>query len=126
MKHLWFGIGLLAALLAAGLWLGGSLDDWHLPAAKDLDKAADAALAEDWGLAQALCIRAEKHWCKHRNLTAVVTHHDLIDQIDAGFAALEDYIRCEETSSFAATCSQLAGKLRSLHQSHGFHWWNLL
>ena len=126
MKHFWFGAGLLAVLLAVSLLLGGSLDGVHHSSAKDLEKAAEAARQEDWPLATALYLRAEKHWQRRRNLTAILARHDLIDQVDAGFAALEAYDRCKETASFAAACVQLARQLRSLHQPHSFHWWNLL
>ena len=126
MKHLWFGAGLLALLLAVSLWLGNMLETTHHTPAKDLDKAAEAVLKEDWALAEALYQRAEKHWQKHRNLTAALARHDPIDQIDIGFAMLADYSRGKDSVSFAATCSQLAQQLRSLPQSHGFSWWNLL
>ncbi len=126
MKHLWFGVGLLALLLAASLWLGSATESVHHEPARDLDKAADAALNDDWALASALYLRAEKHWQQHRNLTAVLSHHGLIDQIDAGFSMLADYARCQETAPFAAACSQLAQQLRSLPESHSFRWWNLL
>jgi hypothetical protein len=126
MKHFWFGAGLLAALLAASLLLGNATEAVHHRPAKDLDKAAEAALKEDWPLAAALCQRAEKHWQKHRNLTAALARHDPIEQIDIGFATLKDYARCADTVSFAATCSQLAQQLRSLPQSHTSSLWNLL
>ena len=126
MKHLWFGAGLLALLLAVSLWLGGGPEDRHQSAVKDLEKASDAALDGDWDLAEALYIRAEKHWNKYRNLSAVLTHHNLIDQIDIGFSMLADYSRCRDTAPFAATCSQIALQLRSLPQSHAFSWQNLL
>lgn len=126
MKHFWFGAGLLAALLAVCLLLGSATEAVHHRPAKDLDKAAEAALKEDWPLAAALYQRAEKDWQQHRNLTAALARHDPIDQIDIGFAMLADYARCKETASFAATCSQVAQQLRSLPQSHGFIWWNLL
>lgn len=126
MKRLWFGAGLLAFLLAASLYLGGSLTELIQPAEADLDKAAVAALEENWPLASALYLRAEKHWDAKRNLTAVLTHHDPIQQIDTGFAALPSYAACEDTASFCAACSQLAQQLRSLPQPHGPKWWNLL
>ena len=126
MKHFWFGTGLLAVLLAVSLLLGGSLENIHHAPAKDLDKAAEAALQEDWPLATALYQRSGKHWQKHRDLTAVLSRHDPIDQIDAGYAMLAQYARCEETAAFAAACAQLAQQLRSLPQTHDFRWWNLL
>lgn len=126
MKHLWFGAGLLAALFVACVLLSGPLENAHHIPAGDLEKAADAAVKEDWDLASALCIRARKHWESHRNLTAALSRHDPIDQINAGFAALDRYAVCRDAEAFSAACSQLAVQLRSLPQSHSFRWWNLL
>lgn len=126
MKHLWFGAGLLAVLLAVSLWLGDSMQSIHEDPARDLEKAARAAMEEDWALATALYNRSAKSWQSRRNRTAILIHHDLIGQIDMGFAALENYARREETGSFAATCDQLAIQIRSIPQSHRFRWWNLL
>ena len=126
MKRLWFGAGLLVFLLVAGLYLGDALPELIQPAEADLDKAAVAALEENWPLASALYLRAAKHWEKHRNLTAVLTHHDPIQQIDVGFAALPSYAAVEDAAGFCAACSQLAQQLRSLPQPHGPKWWNFL
>ena len=126
MKHLWFGAGLLAALFAVCILLSGPLENAHHTPARDLEKAADAAVKEDWDLAAALYTRARKHWESHRDLTAALARHDPIDQIDGGFAMLDRYASCKDEAAFAATCSQLAVQLRALPQSHSFRWWNLL
>ena len=126
MKHLWFGVGLLAALLAASLWLGDGMEALHEDPARDLEKAADAALAGDWDLAEALYIRSANLWQRRRSAAAVLIHHDAVDEIEMGFSALRNYIRCKEVPSFTAACSQLAYQLRSIPQSHRFRWWNLL
>lgn len=126
MKHLWFGTGLLAALLVISLCLGGALEETHHIPAKDLEKAAEAALDENWALASALFNRAENHWQKHRNLTAALTRHDPIELIDSGFATLEVYTACRDKTAFCAACVQLAQNLRALPQPHSFNWWNFL
>ena len=126
MKRLWFGAGLLVFLLAASLYLGDALTDLTHPAARDLDKAAVAALEDNWPLASALYLRAEKHWDSSRNLTAVLTRHDPIEQIDAAFAALPAYAATEDTTGFCTACGELAQQLRSVPQPHGPNWWNLL
>ena len=126
MKRLWFGAAALAVLLALGLYLNSVITDLTRSPEQDLDKAAVAALEENWPLASALYLRAENHWDSHRNLTAVLAHHNPIEEIDAGFAALPSYAACEDAVSFCAACSQLAQQLRSLANPHGPHWWNLL
>ena len=126
MKRLWFGVGLLAFLLAVSLYLGDALTELVQPAQSDLDKAAVAALDENWPLASALYLRAQTHWENKRNLTAVLVHHDPIGEIDAGFATLPAYAATEDTAGFCTACGQLAQQLRTLPQPHGPKWWNLL
>ena len=126
MKRLWFGVGLLAFLLAASLYLGDFLTDLTQPAEADLDKAAVAALEGNWPLASALYLRAQKHWDTHRKLTAALAHHDSLNQIDAGFAVIPAYAATKDTAGFCTACSALAQQLRSLPQPHGPGWWNLL
>ena len=126
MKRLWFGVGLLAFLLAASLYLGDALTELVQPLESDLDKAAVAALEGNWPLASALYLRAQKHWDSCRSLTAVLAHHDPIQQIDVGFAALPAYAAAEDTAGFCTACGQLAQQLRSLPQPHGVTLWNIL
>ena len=126
MKHLWFGAGLLAVLLVISICLGSLLEQTHHEPAADLEKAVDAALAQDWDLASALYIRAKKHWDRHRNLSAALVSHNSLDLIDNSFARLKIYGNRQDTTAFCATCAQLAQQLRSLPQSHSFSWWNLL
>lgn len=126
MKHLWFGVGLLAVLLVVSLALGGVLEDAHQPSAKDLEKAAEAAMDENWALASALQARAKKQWQKHRNLSAVLVNHEPLQQIEADFSALERYAACRDDAAFCATCAQLAQQLRSLPETHSLTLWNLL
>ena len=126
MKRFWFGAALLVFLLIASLYLGDAMKELTQPAESDLDKAAVAALEENWPLASALYLRAQKHWDSCRSLTAVLAHHDPIQQIDAGFAALPSYAAVEDTTAFCSACSQLAQQLRSLPQPHSVKWWNFL
>jgi len=126
MKRLWFGVGLLAFLLAASLFLGDALADLTQPAEADLDRAAVAALEENWPLASALYLRAQQHWEDNRGMTATLIHHDPIGQIDAAFASLPGYAATKDTVGFCTACGALAQQLRSLPQPHGPHWWNIL
>ena len=126
MKQLWFGIGLLVFLLAGSIFLGNVLEDAHMPAAADLDRAAHCAAKDDWDLAAALVNRAEKSWKARRNITAALIHHDPLDQIELLFARLEVYRTSENTAAFRAVCAELSGRIRSLSQAHRFTWWNLL
>ena len=99
MKHLLFGVGLLAALLVLGLWLGSALEPAYEPAARDLEKAAGCVRDGDWALAAALSARAKQSWESRRNLTAALINHDVPDQIDQLFIQLENSAAWSDASS---------------------------
>ena len=126
MKRLWFGVALLAALLVTSLYLGRWLEHLHRPVYQDLDKAAVAALEENWPLASALYLRAQERWSSCRNLTAALARHDPVEEIDSGFAVLPAYAAGEDTVSFCASCGELAQLIRALAFPHGPNWWNIL
>lgn len=126
MKRIWIGIGLLAALLAVGLWLGEFMEDAHQPGAKDLNRAAALALEEDWDTAEALAKRAGENWQKKWRVTASVADHEPMDEIDALFAELKIYARARDEAQFSATCAHLASLLDAMGESHGCYWWNMM
>lgn len=126
MKQLWLGIGLLAAILLSGLFLGRHLEETHHPQASDLEKAAGCARDDNWALAEALALRSRKNWENSRNLTAALVHHDSVKEVDARFAELSVCAEAENALEFSLRCAELARLLRSLPQSHGLSWWNLL
>ena len=126
MKQLWYGIALLAVLLIGSLFLGNHLENACQQPIRDLDRAAEAATEENWNLAAALITRAKKDWQQHRKLAAALVNHSPLEQIDTGFAQLDTYIAAADSVQFSALCACLEQSLKLLHQSHTFHWWNLL
>ncbi len=126
MKRMKIGVGLLVAVLVAGIWLGERMIDCHLPCASDLEHAAACAMAEDWASAGALATRARETWERNKHLSASVTAHEPMDEIDALFGELEIYRAREETSAYSAGCMYLAEQLRDLGNSFKLSWWNLL
>jgi len=126
MKRFWIGIGLLAAVLAAGLWAGNRLRQAHLPCAEDLEQAAACAMAEDWAEASALTDRAKQSWQKNWRISAAITNHQPMDEIDALFEELEVYRAREETAAYCAACLYLSERVRDLSNSFRVSWWNLL
>ena len=126
MKRIWIGIGLLVVLLAAGIWTAEFARDSQRPGAKDLRRASELALAEDWPQAEALRKRALDHWEKRWRLTAAFADHEPMDEIDGIFAELKVYAAVRDQVAYSAACAHLAELLEALGMAHSFNWWNLL
>ncbi|MBQ7802204.1 MAG: DUF4363 family protein [Oscillospiraceae bacterium] len=126
MKRIWIGIGLLAALLIGGLWVADAMEDSHLPGAKDLRRASELALEEDWLRAEALTGRAREKWERKWRVTASVADHEPMDEIDGMFEELKTYARARDEVAYSGTCAHLAALLEAMGHAHSFNWWNLL
>lgn len=126
MKRLWLGLGLVALILAAGVFLEQRLEKWHHPQAEALEQAADWARQEDWQRTRELLRGTRQDWQKHRDLAAALVNHGIVDEIDIRFAQLEVYAAEENRADFCAGCAGLVLQLRNVPKFHGFDWWNLL
>ena len=126
MKRLWLGLGLVALILVAGVFLEQCLEGRHHPQAEALEQAADWARQENWQMARELLTRTRQDWQEHRDLVAALVHHGILDDIDVCFAKLEVYAAEGSRTEFCAGCAGLALQLRNLPKSHGFDWWNSL
>lgn len=126
MKRCWFGAILLLILLAVGLLATWGMNAWHDPISDDLERAAEAALDEEWHRAEQLTARARKRWEKHWNFSAAFADHEPMEEIDAAFAQLEIYSQARDQVSLAAACAALARQVEAMGDAHGLTWWNLL
>lgn len=126
MKRFWIGLALLVSILAGGIWSSHRMSRIHTPCAMDLEHAAQCAMEGDWFGAAALADRAEQTWQMTWHLSAMMSDHDPMDEIDALFAQLEVYRIRGETSAFSAECQYLAQRLKDMGETFRFTWWNLL
>ncbi len=126
MKRLWLGIAILAVLLGLSLGVQEGMGNLHEPTARDLNEAADAALAGDWPKAQKLSQRAKGAWERSHHLTASVADHSPMDELDMLFEEIPVFAREREAVHFAATCRSAAQMANAMAQAHTFTWWNLL
>lgn len=126
MRRLWIGIGLLAVILVAGTWTTHRMTRAHMPCAADLENAAACAMAENWSGAEVLSQRARESWENNWHISASITNHQRMDEIDALFEELEVYRIREETAAYSAGCMYLAERMRDLSNSFRLSWWNLL
>ena len=125
-KRFYIGVGLLAVLLAAGIWVGAAISRGHDPVARKLEQAQEAAAAGDLEQGAALASEARALWEEKWKMTAALTDHRAMDEIDGMFAAVEVYARQKDTAHFCADCAQLANQVQVLGETHITAWWNLL
>ena len=103
MGRFLLGIGLMLALLAAGLYVGHAAEDMHAPVSALLTEAADAA---------------EAGW----HAAAAFSDHAPMDEIDGLFAQLENKCGTE----LAALCRRISSLVSAVAEAHKLNWWNLL
>ena len=125
MKRLWIGIALLALILLAGILIPEFLEHNHTPIIHDLERASKLAMEERWDSSQDFSRRAEKKWKKIRPVTATLTDHEPMDEIDALFAQLSIYSAAKDAAAYSSTCVYLASRLQVLGDYHNFTLWNL-
>ena len=122
-RRFYLGVGLLAVILALGLFAGWLMEKGQTPAAQLLEQAAQAENLEE-GVAMAQ--RAKEIWRQKWKAVASVADHTPMDEIDSLFAELEIFAREGERVHFASCCNQLASQLRAVAEAHKLNWWNVL
>ena len=126
MKRMWIGAALLAVLLLGGLLSGRFMARTHGPLEEVLEQAAQAALTDQWEMAEELSGRAEAAWRQRRNLAAAFADHSPMEEIDEAFAELAVFARSREAVHFAVTCRSLGRKMAAMADAHSLAWWNIL
>lgn len=126
MKRGWIGLALLVLLLVVGLLATWYMGETHEDIAERLEAAGTLALSGDWEGAQRLCRRARQDWQRSWHLSAALTDHAPMEEIDSLLSQLNVYERQREELSYAALCAQLSSRLEDLGDAHGLTWWNLL
>ena len=126
MKHFWAGIGLLAVLLALGLWTSHTMEDVHTPIADSLKLAAEKALSGDAAGGVEDARKAQIQWERYRHATASVADHEPMEEADSLFAQLDSFIAAADMTRFAACCARLSELVRAISEAHTLSWWNLL
>lgn len=126
MKRLWIGLGLLAAILVAGLWTSAELGRIHTGIAEDLTHSAKAAQSGQWEQADTLWENGFSQWQERWHFSAALADHTVLDEIDGLFAQAKIYRERRDGLSYAALCARLSTAIDALQEGHQFSWWNLL
>lgn len=122
MRRVWLGIGLLVGLLAFGVFVTVGIHRICAPISEQLEQAAQAASAEE---ALPLCQAARRRWETYRQLTAAVTDHEPMEEIDALYEELEAYAQWGDQKRFAQCCARLASQTRAIAEAQAVNWWNI-
>ena len=126
MKRLWIGVGFLVGMLAIAIALTVLFDRIHTPLSKDLERAAQLALAGDWEKATALTRQARADWKKYREFIAAVADHEPLEKMEYLLDQLEVYAETRRGADFSATCVEVASLAEAMLESQSFTWWNFL
>ncbi len=126
MRRFLLGAGLLALLLALGLWISFSMNRLHRTISQTLTEAAQLTLSGELDAGHDLAQGAQQVWDSHWHSTASVADHAPMDEIDGLFAQLETYAQAGQTAAFAANCTRLATLIEAVGEAHSLTWWNLL
>lgn len=126
MKRIWFGAAMLVVLLILGFGSGAFMERTHTAQSKDLTRAAELALEENWAGAENFVGAVRREWDKKQPFIAALSEHTPIDQAEGLFAQLEAFAKTKNAALYSSTCLQLARLLESLGQSHRLNLQNLL
>ena len=124
MKRIWFGAGLLIALLLLGLLCGFLIEHSQLESAEKLQRASDCAAEGDWAGAKTLLAEANQLWMRKRPLITALCDHEPIEEIEKLYAKLEVFADERSIISFRSVCAELSRQLEALGNSHNFTFGN--
>ena len=125
MRRFWFGVALLLAMLGLGILVTRSMAGIHEPIGKTLQEAGELASGGDWMAAETIFRQARDRWERYRELTAVVTDHTPMEQIDSTFRQLEVYLG-QKNSLFCAGCAELSAWVEAVADAQAVTWWSVL
>ena len=123
MKRVWMGAGLLAILLVAGLLIGTGMARRLAPGAEALRRAGNSAREGNWEQAETLTREAQQDWEKIKWMTAVLTGHEELEQIDDAFVQLTAYAGAD-ANAYQALCGSIAQAMDAIGENHACTWQN--
>lgn len=126
MKRCRFGAGLLAVLLLSGILTSRWTEDHHREISSLIAQAEEASLRGDWDQSDSLIRQAKGQWEAHWGLSASLTDHSPMEQVDSLFEQLDVYLRARDPVGCGGLCAQLGKALEAIAESQSLTWWNLL
>lgn len=125
-RRFWYGLGILAVLLALGLGTSWSMKSMQRPVTDALEQAAQAVMEGNLEKGKALALQAQDAWQEHREKATAVADHGPLEEIDSLFAQIQIYGQAGKSADFAAYCTRLAKLVAAVEEAHSLNWQNLL
>lgn len=114
MKRCIMGLWLLIALLGIGILTCWGTKLLLEPISRDLEKAAELVIGENWEEAQALTRQAREKWEKWWSFTAALTSHAPMENADNWFARLDVFAKTGDARRYGEGCVKIAGLIRAI------------
>lgn len=125
MKRSYYGLTMLLVLLIAGIYTTRYMEKCHEDVILRLEQAAEDANRGSWGQAQSGLQQAKAGWEDRWGISAALTDHEPMEQVNNLFAQLEVYAREQDPIGFCAVCAHLQESLYAIGEAHSIVWWNL-
>jgi len=126
LKRMYFGIGLMAVLLALSALCEAYLVRHSTIICDQLEQAQMQAFSGEYSGAVDSVLEANRHWQHHRHRFAALIDHAPMEQIDDLFQSAGEYARLGEGEEFSLLCGRLRRMVEMISQAHQLSWWNLL
>ena len=125
MKRSRFGALLLAGLLAAGLFSNSLIHRWHEPVSQYARRASELAADGNWEGANVLIRQARQRWERHWHISAAISNHRPMEEVDALFDELAVYSQYRDTVNYAAACRRIIREIDGISGDNDVNWWNV-
>lgn len=126
MKHLWFGLGILAVLFALCIGAFSLLRSKTEDTLQFLTQAQAAAEGEDMAAALSHSAAAQRAWEQHEGFIDMIMSHEETDDIHREFSDLLVYAQTGKREEFLSSCGKLLAMVEHLTQMERPIWRNLL
>ena len=126
MKHLWFGLGIIAILFALCIGSYSLLQAKTGQTLQLLEDAQSAATQGDTDTALRYSKAARQNWERHKGFIDMVMSHEETDDINREFSDLVVYAQSSKQDEFLSSCGKLLVMVEHLTEMERPLWRNIL
>ena len=118
MRRCWFGAGLLGVLLVLGVVSGTFMLRHSGEMIRQTGLVQQKARQESWEEAELELARAKDRWHRHRSLSAVLSDHEPMEQVEELLVLLEEAVVRKDAETCRELALRLTKNLEALGDSH--------
>lgn len=126
MKRLWISAAILLTMLGATLGNSWYLNRLIAEFDRELTRAHQLSVQNDWSAARQITEQVADHWQKHDFYFHVMLPHEDIDDIHLTFQEVEEYLELEEADQYNAASAKLITQLGLLAEMEQLNVKNIL